>query len=136
MTDHDTALAQLAGVRHEHLLFYARRAYEQVHGLRPRRYGVSSNALTDYALGLRPEPGTALYPKDKGDLEACELTYETAPADLQPLMLPVLEKYQVYVWEHLVHTDGCQMRTEPPAGFPFKTFSCNCRGVRSERANG
>lgn len=94
MTDHQTALAQLAGVRHEHLLFYARRAYEQIHHHRPRRYGISSNALTEYALGLRPEPGTALYPLDRQDLDACERTYATAPADLQAVMLPVLERYR------------------------------------------
>lgn len=97
MTDHAAVLAQLAGIRTEHLLFYARRAYEQIHGLRPRRYGVSSNALTDYALGLRPEPGIALYPLDQADLDACERTYATAPSDLQPLMLPLLERYRVRI---------------------------------------
>lgn len=94
MTNHEVAVANLAALRHEHLLFYARRAYEQIHRFRPRRYGVSSNALTDYALGLRPEPGIALYPLDQDDLDACERTYATAPADLQLVMLPVLEKYR------------------------------------------
>jgi hypothetical protein len=94
MTDHDAARAQMAALRPEHLLFFARRAYEQIHGLRPRRYGVSSDALTDYALGMRPEPGVALYPADQADLDACERTYATAPVDLQQRMLPVLEKYR------------------------------------------
>lgn len=136
MTDHAAATAALAAVRPEHLLFYARRAYEETHHLQPRRYGVSSDALTEHVLGLRPEPGIALYPLDLWDLEACERTYATAPADLQSLMWPLLEKYRAYVDERWQHTDACQMRVRPPAGFPFETFSCNCRGVRSERADG
>lgn len=136
MTDHAAALANLAGVRPEHLLFYARRAYEQIHHIRPRRYGVSSNALTEHVLGLRPEPGIALYPLDLWDLEACERTYATAPADLHPVMLPLLEKYREYVDERWRHAEGCQQLVRPPEGFPFSTFSCNCRGVRSERNDG
>lgn len=84
----------LAGLRHEHLLFFARRCYEQAHAVMPRRYGVSSDAMVEFALGLNPEPTTARYPVDRFDLAACELAYETAPSDLQPKMLPILIRYR------------------------------------------
>jgi hypothetical protein len=28
----------------------------------------------------------------------------------------------------LRHTDACQIRHDPPEGFPFDSFSCNCNG--------
>ena len=28
----------------------------------------------------------------------------------------------------LRHTDACQIRQDPPEGFPFDSFSCNCNG--------
>lgn len=131
MTNHEAALANLAGLRHEHLLYWARRAYEQIHHIRPRRYGISSNAMVDHALGLRPEPGVVLYPQDAYDLEACERAYKTAPEDLQALMLPLLEKYQEYVDGRFVHTSGCQMGDKPPSGFTLGTFSCDCKGMKA-----
>lgn len=131
MTNHDAVLAALAGIKHEHLIYYARRGYEQNHSLRPRRYGVSSNVMVDYALGLRGEPGVILYPADKSDLAACERTYDTAPTDLQPKMLPLLELYREHVWKNLVHTTACQAGDKPPPGFPFEEFSCNCPGARA-----
>ena len=130
MTNHEAALAQMAGLRAEHLLFWARRSYEQVHHLRPRRYGISSDAMIDYALGLRGEPGIILYPKDTDDLQACERAYQTAPEDLRPLLEPLMDKYRAYVDQYYEHTPGCQMRKTPPEGYPFKTFSCDCRGIR------
>lgn len=89
----------LAGLRHEHLLYFARRCYEQAHAIQPRRYGVSSDAMVEYALGLNPEPSEARYPVDQSDLAACELAYKTAPSDLKPVMLPVLRKYQARLAE-------------------------------------
>lgn len=126
MTDHVAARECLGTLSPEHLLFWARRTYEQVHCIRPRRYGVSSNALVDYVLELRGEPGVVLYPSDLWDLMACERAYATAPADLQPLMLPVLVKYRAHVDERYSHAVGCQMLTRPPDGAPFTKFTCNC----------
>lgn len=137
MTNHEAALANLAGVRHEHLLYYARRAYEHIHRIRPRRYGVSSDSMVDHALGLRGEPGIILYPADTADLDACELAYKTAPADLQSLMLPILEKYRAHIDERFVHAAGCRKAEKPPEGYPSPTFSCNCRGASAlERRHG
>ena len=59
--------------------------------------GLSSDALTLYALRLDEEPQQRNYPSDHGDLDACERTYQMAPADLQERMLPVLEKYRIHV---------------------------------------
>lgn len=129
MTDHDAALANLAGLRPEHLLYWSRRAYEQVHHIRPRRYGVSSNAMVDYVLGLRGEPGLILYPLDTSDLQACERAYQTAPEDLRPLLEPIMDKYRMYVDQRYQHTDGCQSLKTPPEGYPFPTFSCDCAGI-------
>ena len=59
--------------------------------------GLSSDALTLYAIGLDEEPQLRNYPRDHGDLDACERTYQMAPADPQERMLPVLEKYRARV---------------------------------------
>jgi hypothetical protein len=29
------------------------------------------------------------------------------------------------------HASDCQIRTRPPAGFPFPTFTCNCAPVEA-----
>lgn len=90
----DSSVDALAGLRHEHLLYFARRAYEERRRVSPRRYGVSSNAMVDAALGLTAGVAPSLYPVDQHDLAACELAYESAPSDLQPLMLPTLERFR------------------------------------------
>jgi hypothetical protein len=84
---------------------------------RPRCYGVSSDALTLYALGKGPRPQTPGrpdregggswrgdevgrdYPHDEADLRACELTYAMAPAVLKVSMAPVLDEFRAWVRE-------------------------------------
>ena len=85
----------------------------------PRCYGLSSDALALYGLGvgLRPrtpgatvEPGITRwegeecgrdYPCDESDLRACERTYDMAPAYVRERMLPVLEEFRAWVREGL-----------------------------------
>lgn len=62
-----------------------------------RCWGISSDALADYALDVRGEPGDWEYPHDTADLAACERTYRMAPEHLRLLMLPVLERYRAAV---------------------------------------
>lgn len=99
---------------------------------RPRCYGVSSDALTLYALGKgeRPLiPGTPSsstggswhgdecgrnYPHDESDLAACELTYEMAPDQVREIMLPVLDEFRRWVREG-VNRHGVKLR-EPRSG--------------------
>ena len=61
----------------------------------PRCTGTSSDALVFFVLGLQEEPGTAEYPRDLGDLRACEETCDMAPDDLRRRMLPVMAKYRL-----------------------------------------
>jgi hypothetical protein len=57
--------------------------------------GISSDALAYYAAGGRAEPKfPGEYPYDRGDLAACEKTYDMAPAALQERMKPVLDKFR------------------------------------------
>jgi hypothetical protein len=93
----DSKSDALAGLRHEHLLYFAQRAYEEQRSVRPRRYGASSNAMVKLALGLAVGVSPSAYPADQHDLSACELAYATAPSDLQPLMLPTLERFRSMV---------------------------------------
>lgn len=64
-----------------------------------RCWGISSDALTYFALGLAGEPSVSSYPVDKDDLRACERTYRMASKRLQKRMLPVLRKYRRHVKE-------------------------------------
>jgi hypothetical protein len=32
------------------------------------------------------------------------------------------------------HADDCQMRQQPPPGFPFAGFSCNCTPIYTPRS--
>jgi hypothetical protein len=84
---------------------------------RPRCYGISSDALTLYALGKGPRPQTPGrpdreggatwtgsevgrdYPHDESDLGACELTYAMAPEVVKVAMAPVLEEFRAWVRE-------------------------------------
>lgn len=61
---------------------------------RDRCWGISSDALADYALGLRGEPTRRDYPYDPSDLAACERTFRMAPAHLQDVMRPFLDLYR------------------------------------------
>lgn len=72
------------------------RARRQFRG-ESRCWGISSDALADYALGLRGEPGRGEFPFDVWDLAACERTYRMAPEHLRDVMAPVLEQYRVAV---------------------------------------
>ena len=58
-----------------------------------REEGMSSNAMVDYALG-GPSPDLWQYPKDKGDLTACERCRNNAPEHLRARMDEVLKHYQ------------------------------------------
>lgn len=99
------------------LAFVLERMTAQHEHRRPRCYGKSSDALTLYALGKGPRPQTPGrpdragghswsgaecgrdFPHDGGDLAACELTYEMAPAVLQRRMLPILVEFRAWVRE-------------------------------------
>lgn len=59
--------------------------------------GISSDALTLYALGRAPAPARRDYPWDCGDLARCERTYAMAPPHLQERMRPVLEAYRAAI---------------------------------------
>lgn len=101
----------------ETLDFVLERMTAQREHRRPRCWGISSDALTLYALGKGPRPQTpgrperpggstwqgsevgSDYPHDEDDLRACELTYAMAPAHLQIIMLPVLKEFQAWVRE-------------------------------------
>lgn len=74
-------------------------AREDLRNSRPRCTGESSDALAMYAVGMEGEPSPRDYPRDRGDLEACELTYRMAPAHLQERLLPVMEKFRAHVEE-------------------------------------
>ena len=79
--------------------FYILREESRARHQRPRCTGISSDALTNYSMGLAGAPDKSQYPADRGDLAACELTYEMAPDRLQRIMLPVLESYRTHVTE-------------------------------------
>lgn len=93
--------ARFAALPAAHLAFYARRAWSRDHYMRPRCTGVSSDALTLYALGLGPLPSQSSYPHDASDLAACELTYTMAPPDVATAMVPTLALYRAATLAHL-----------------------------------
>jgi hypothetical protein len=74
------------------------RARGSFHGS-DRCWGVSSDALADYSLGLRGAPTRRDYPFDPSDLAACERTFRMAPEHLQQVMRPVLDLYRAAVEE-------------------------------------
>ena len=59
--------------------------------------GISSDALTNYALGMSGAPKNGQFPYDRGDLGACELTYQMAPPRLKEIMHPILNGYRKHV---------------------------------------
>jgi len=77
--------------------FYIVREESRARHMRPRCYGISSDALTNFALGLAGAPVNGQFPSDRGDLAACELTYGMAPNRLKAIMLPVLESYRAHI---------------------------------------
>jgi hypothetical protein len=79
--------------------FYIQRVEAKERHSRERCWGISSDALAHYALGMTGAPPKGLYPHDRGDLAACERTYEMAPPRLQRIMEPVLVGYRAYVAE-------------------------------------
>jgi hypothetical protein len=97
--------------------FMLQRTLMQHRRIEPRCYGISSDALALYALGLGPrprvpgrpvEPGRTSwlgaecgdnYPADADDLAACRITYNMAPGHLQKKMRPVLDEFRAWVEE-------------------------------------
>jgi hypothetical protein len=67
--------------------------------------GASSNAMLEQALTGTEDPAT--WPMDMGDLDRCEETYRRAPAYLQALMLPTLERFRRHVAEGGLYCKGC-----------------------------
>lgn len=84
-------------IRPDILAWLAWRADNRRRHLDPRCHGISSDALADYAIGVRSEVELRDYPHDPSDLAACERTYRHAPADLQERMLPVLRAFRTAV---------------------------------------
>ena len=70
------------------------------HGI-DRFCGISSDALTEYALG-GPVPGEHQFPHDLDDLAACERTFATAPKHLRVRMEAVLLRYRLNVHDNIV----------------------------------
>ncbi|MEU0467260.1 hypothetical protein ABZ215_24935 [Amycolatopsis sp. NPDC006131] len=85
------------GASDEVLRFLFARHEAQRRHVRPRCWGISSDALAYYGAGKEPEPGLDEYPADPADLGACERTYAMAPEGIKPRMRPVLEKYRAHV---------------------------------------
>lgn len=77
--------------------FYILREESRAKRLLLRCTGISSDALTNYALGLAGAPKNGQFPFDRGDLASCERTYEMAPPRLKEIMLPILDKYRKQV---------------------------------------
>lgn len=77
----------------EHRRFFLSRQ-DRSNTRNPRCTGISSDALVFFALGMQEEPEIREYPRDRGDLRACEETYDMAPDDLRRKMLPVMTKYR------------------------------------------
>lgn len=106
-----------AAERSAEYAFLAARVVAQHQRTRPRCYGISSDALALYALGLvrRPQvPGTPTregghswfgsecgsdYPFDLDDLAACQRTFDMAPPHLQERMRPVLDEFTGWIRE-------------------------------------
>lgn len=104
----------------------------------PRCWGMSSDALTLYALGKGPRPEVPgrpdrpggrswrssevgqNYPHDESDLRACELTYAMAPESVQVVMLPVLNEFQAWVREGK-NRYGEMVGTPRAGGMTFRT---------------
>lgn len=96
----------LAGLERDWLLG---RAARKSSGVRPRDYGISSDALCAFALGAPDPREIHALPNDRADLDACERAYTGAPSHLQPVMLPVLEAFR----EHIAaYEAGRQCRRE------------------------
>lgn len=85
-----TAAGTRYATREEFLL--ARLAHD------PTWVGLSSDAMIVAAISGRA-PKLTCWPADRSDLERCEETYRRAPADLQQLMLPILEEFRTWISE-------------------------------------
>lgn len=97
--------------------FIAYRALARSDYKQPRCYGMSSDALALYAVGIGPRPtvpgrpsspGGRVwkdeecgrdYPHDEADLAACQRTFDMAPAHLRERMRPVLDEFTGWVRE-------------------------------------
>lgn len=62
-----------------------------------RCWGISSDAMVEWALGSAPEPSVWEYPADPSDLAACQRAYDLAPGSLQLVMDPLMAKYRAHV---------------------------------------
>lgn len=117
--DADRAARELLG--EEALRFVAARYNRDGSGANFRKdrcTGVSSDALAWFAVGRRDEPAEHEYPRDRGDLAACERTYDMAPDWLKQRMAPVLMKYRVAVAKddpELVAPDAVSTPSPVPA---------------------
>jgi hypothetical protein len=94
-----TTLAELESLPASHGRFLIERMLAEKAHKQPRCYGISSDAMALYAVGLRDKPQFDEFPHDQGDLDACELTYKMAPGSLQlgDRMTPLLEEYRAFV---------------------------------------
>jgi hypothetical protein len=80
--------------------FYILREESRTKYQSPRCTGISSDALTNYALGMSGAPKNGQFPSDRGDLDACELTYRMAPLRLKEIMFHALRDYRLHVQGH------------------------------------
>lgn len=76
----------------------ARRMLAKAAREQPRCWGISSDAMVLTALG-EGRPELSDYPRDVGDLNACERTFAMAPDMMKWRMKPVLDDYREHVAE-------------------------------------
>lgn len=74
-------------------LAFATKRLRQVRG---SGAGVSSNALSDFAMGGR-RPSPFEFPHDRDDLGRCERAWRAMPPPLRRVVAPVMKQYRAAV---------------------------------------
>lgn len=69
--------------------------------------GLSSQALVMAAINGDPMPSSFDWPSDEHDLARCEATLRRAPAHLQVILRPWVERYRRHVSEGGLYCRGC-----------------------------
>lgn len=77
-------------------LVFATKRLRQVRG---SGAGISSDALSDFAMGGR-RPGRSEFPSDRDDLGRCERAWRAMPPALRRVVAPVMKEYRAAVGKH------------------------------------